>query len=70
MADTKTLTLADRLNALTATHGGYWTRTKLPDRTEIMRLHLEAGDVFTGTGDSTAAAVAALEAKVAANVEA
>lgn len=68
MPDTS-LTLADRLNAITAEHGGYWTRTLLPDRTNVVRLHLEAGDVLSGTGATTADAVAALEAKVTAHLE-
>lgn len=65
----ETMTLADRLNALTARHGGFWTRTKINDTTDSVRLHLEDGDVLSGTGDSTAAAVAALEAKVTAHLE-
>jgi hypothetical protein len=63
MSETTT-TLADRLHALTARHGGHWTRHKSPAG-DVIRLHLDTGDVLAGAGPTTADAVAALEAKAA-----
>lgn len=65
-------TLADRLNALAAKHGGAWTRTPHPDNTVAVHLLLADGTVLAGTGATTADAVAQLEqrvAKYAATVE-
>jgi hypothetical protein len=59
-------TLADRLNALAATHNASWTRTPNTDDTVVVRLHLNAGDVVAGVGSTTADAVAHLERRMTA----
>lgn len=58
-------TLADRLAALSATHGATWDRTPKPDGSIVVRLHLPSGDVVAGTGATTADAVADVERKAA-----
>lgn len=63
-------TLADRLNALTAQHGGEWTRTPNADGTVAVRLILPDGTVIAGTGATTHAAVAQLERRVPAYLSA
>ena len=58
------LTLADRVKALCDTHNAEFTRSPQPDVSVIVRLTFKTGDVISGSGANTAAAVAQLEARV------
>lgn len=60
------LTLADRVKVLCDAHSGEFTRSPQDDGTVIVRLIFPAGDVISGAGANTAAAVAQLELRVAA----
>jgi hypothetical protein len=60
------LTLADRVKAMCDTHSGEFTRSPQADGTVIVRLIFPAGDVISGAGANTAAALEQLELRVAA----
>jgi hypothetical protein len=62
----ETQTLADRVQVLKDAHGAEFTRSVNPLGAVVVVLEFPAGDKISGSGATTAEAVTALEARVAA----
>lgn len=58
--------LSDRVRAMVDTYAAEFSRSPQPDGAIIVRLTFPAGDIISGSGDTTESAVTALEARVAA----